>query len=330
MVGEFRSVGGWSIRIGLGARAWSRPESSRQCGGRPPRRRARSEACGHGRVRPKMPHARRVLRWRLRGGDRNEIVLRSGQAKHGTAHIVGLDRGGARLVEHPEEHLEIGAAGFGSKFVEHRLLLGLRHAVQGIEAGEPEVRVDHALPERADGHQILIQLPLAVGGRQDARARRGAHEHERTRFAFRGKLLHEHGAHGMTEQDGVGRHRLQEFGELGPIVGHADPDELLLGARLVLAMTDQFRRVAGPAALLEHAAKFVEAPGACRGAVQHHDMLGHAGPLPVALPVRHPRPASAPRAPRRSWSPGSNRRLRAPSCRRRGDARTGGRPRPDP
>ena len=94
-----------------------------------------------------------------------------------------------RLVEHPEEQLEKGKARFGAELVEHGALLGGRHPVQGIEAGEREVRRNHRLPEGPKSHQVLIELLLTSGRRQDAGARSGAHQDQRLRQALRGKLL---------------------------------------------------------------------------------------------------------------------------------------------
>ena len=95
----------------------------------------------------------------------------------------------------------------------------------------------------------------------------------------------------MAEQHGRRGECLQEFRELGAIVGHADAGKLGVGVSKVLAMTDQVRRMARPAQALEHPAKSIEAPAAGRGAMQHHDVLSHAfSPCPrvsTGKPRRH-------------------------------------------
>ena len=180
-------------------------------------------------------------------GKRHKIVICAGKAEHWAAHRAGIDRGSLRFVEHPEEHLEIGKARIRAEFVEHGALLILRHAVQRVEAGKVEIRVDHRLPEGGDAHQALRQILLAVARRQDAGARRRAHQNERAGEARRGKLLGEHGAHGMSEDDRLRRKRVKDCGKLGAILGEADADELLVGSVLVLAMPDQIGRVHRPA-----------------------------------------------------------------------------------
>ena len=178
------------------------------------------------------------------GGKRHKIVICAGKAEHRAAHRAGIHGGSVRFIEHPEEHLEIGKARFGAEFVEHGALLILRHAVQRVEAGKVEIRVDHRLPEGRDAHQALRQILLAVARRQDAGARRGAHQNERAGEPRRGKLLGEHGAHGMSEDHRLRRKCAQDCGELGAILGEADADELLVRSVLVLAMPDRDRACA--------------------------------------------------------------------------------------
>ena len=118
-------------------------------------------------------------------------------------------------------------------------------------------------------------MPI-VARRQDAGAQRRAHQNEHAAETPRGKLLGEHGAHGMAEDDRLRRKRAQGCGELGAILGEADADKLLVGSVLFPAMPDQVGRVHRPALALEHFPEFVEAPVAGRRAVQHHDVLAHA------------------------------------------------------
>ena len=83
---------------------------------------------------------------------------------------------------------------------------------------------------------------------------------------------------------GRGGTRLEEGLELGAVIGHADPDQVLAAIDRLRAVADQIGRMAGPTEAFEHRLERVEAPGALIGAVNHDDVLGH-GVIPV-FPAR--------------------------------------------
>ena len=105
--------------------------------------------------------------------------------------------------------------------------------------------------------------------------RRRAHQNERAREPRGGKLLGEQRTHGVTEQHRLWGKRFQDGGEIGAILGETDADKLPVGAVFASPMPDQIGRVNRPALALEHSPECVEAPAACRRAVQHHDVLSH-------------------------------------------------------
>ena len=103
----------------------------------------------------------------------------------------------------------------------------------------------------------------------------------------RRQLLSEHASHGMAEQHRSRRQRGKKSLELGAIIGHADPDQVLAAGNRLRAVADQIRGMARPTEAREHSPELVEAPGALIGAVDHDDVLGH-GTIPVPLPCPGP------------------------------------------
>src|SRR6478609_4923549 len=212
----------------------------------------------------------RIAIWQgcgARSSKRHKIVIGPGEAEHWAAHRARIYRGGQSLVEHPTEHLEISEPRFRPKFVEHRSLLILRHAIQRVETGKIKVGVDYRLPERGDAHQALGEILLAVARGQDASARSRADQDERALEPTRCKLLGEQRPHGMAEQHWLRRQRVEERREFSAVIGKANAAKLLVGSGLVLPVANKIGRVAGPPQALEHGAKFVEAPAAGRCAV---------------------------------------------------------------
>src|SRR4029453_2399348 len=153
----------------------------------------------------------------------------------------------------------------GTEFVEHGTLLALRHAIQGQDAGEIEIGIDDRVPERPEPHQVLAELLLSFGLRQDAGPRPRRPDHERAGHGaggapLRRKKLGKDRAHGMTEEHGKRWDRLEERFELGAVVVDPDTNERfrrVLGPR---AVADEIGRVAGPTEALEHRLPRVEAP----------------------------------------------------------------------
>ena len=128
----------------------------------------------------------------------------------------------------------------------------------------------------------MRQLLLTIGRGQDAGARCRADQDQGLRQALGGELLAKHCSHRVAEDDGRRSERRQKRLQLSMVIRHADAGEPLGVCGGVVAMSDQVGRMTRPPQVFEYSAETLEAPAAGIGAVQHHDVFGHA-PLLIRL-----------------------------------------------